>query len=84
MSEIKHPLIRRTAASEYLLEKHGISRTPNTLAKMATVGGGPVYRKDGNIPLYDPVDLDVYAESVLSPRVTSSSELSTLKQSNAA
>lgn len=65
---------RRRGASIYLLEKHGISRKPSTLAKLAVIGGGPVMIYDGNIPL-DPEDgLDAYAESVLSAPVMSTSQ----------
>jgi hypothetical protein len=38
------PLDRREA-SEYLFDKHGIRRSPGTLAKLACVGGGPAFRK---------------------------------------
>jgi hypothetical protein len=54
-------LIRRKAASLYLLEKHGIERAPGTLAKLATIGGGPVFRRTGRVPLYAVDDLDSWA-----------------------
>jgi len=72
-------LVSRKDASAYLREEWGIIRTAKTLAKYATVGGGPPYRKDGKQALYDPADLDAYAASTLSPLVTSTAELSTLK-----
>jgi hypothetical protein len=65
---------RRKAASAYLLEKHGVSRKPSTLAKLAVVGGGPVMIYDGNIPLYPEDGLDAYADAVLSAPVTSTSQ----------
>ncbi len=71
--------VSRKGASAYLLEEWGITRTPKTLAKYATLGGGPHFRKDGKQTLYDPADLDIYAASILSPRVISMSELSALK-----
>ena len=40
-------LIQRKEAAAYLLNEWGITRTPKTLAKYATVGGGPPFRKDG-------------------------------------
>lgn len=67
-------LRRRKAASAYLLEKHGVSRKPSTLAKLAVIGGGPVMIYDGNIPLYPEDGLDAYADAVLSPPVRSTSE----------
>ena len=68
--------MRRVNASEYLRQMHGLSFAPSTLAKMAVMGGGPAYRKAGNVPLYDPADLDAWAEAKLSKRVTTTSELS--------
>ncbi len=75
--------LRRTEASTYLLEEWGISRTPKTLAKQATVGGGPPFEKDGRIPLYTPAGLDDYARSVLSPLVYSTAELAQQKSAAA-
>jgi hypothetical protein len=66
--------LRRKQASAYLLEKHGIPRAPGTLAKLATVGGGPPFSHVGKIPLYDPDDLDEWAQSVLQGPVRSTSE----------
>ena len=65
---------RRKAASAYLLEEHGISRKPSTLAKLAVIGGGPVMVYDGSIPLYPEDGLDAYAQMVLSAPVRSTSE----------
>lgn len=61
--------LTRKEASRYLLDTWGIRRTPKTLAKLATTGGGCAFRKDGIRVLYDPADLDEWAESILSPRV---------------
>lgn len=36
------------------------------LAKLAVTGGGPVYRKAGRFPIYDPVELDAWAEARIS------------------
>jgi len=65
---------RRKAASAYLLEKHGLSRKPSTLAKLAVIGGGPVMIYDGNIPLYPEDGLDAYAAATLSGPITSTSQ----------
>jgi hypothetical protein len=72
-------LLPRKDAATYLSEEWGITRTAKTLAKYATVGGGPAFRKDGKHALYAPADLDAYASSTLSPLVKSTAELTTLK-----
>ena len=66
---------RRTAAAEYILERHGIPCSPKTLAKLACIGGGPAFYKAGRIPLYADPDLDAWAAAKLSKRVNSTSEL---------
>lgn len=80
----KTRFLTRSKASSYLMDEWGISRTPKTLAKFAHTGGGPAFRKDGNITLYAPKDLDEYAAQVLSPRVTSVTELKSLKRATVA
>ena len=67
--------LRRREASRYLQERYGISAKPATLAKYATLGGGPIFRRAGRFPVYDMQDLDDWAESRLSPPVRSTSEL---------
>ena len=67
--------LRRSEASEYLLEEHGIHRAVGTLAKLAVVGGGPRFRVAGRTPLYSTDDLDSWVDSILSPPVRSTSEL---------
>lgn len=71
--------LRREDASKYLIENWGVSRTSKTLAKLAVVGGGPIFQKDGRIPLYLEADLDKWVRSRLSSPVTSTAELSALK-----
>ena len=69
------PKRRRSAAADYIRDQHGIPCSPKTLAKLACVGGGPAFYKAGRIPLYADPDLDEWAQSKLSRRVTSTSEL---------
>jgi hypothetical protein len=70
------PRVGRADASKHLYEKHGIRRTPGTLAKLAVIGGGPKFRKIGTRQvLYDVADLDAWAESILSAPLGSTSEL---------
>ena len=66
--------LRRQAAAEYLRTRWGVPCSPKTLAKLACVGGGPVYRRFGRIPLYLIADLDAYAEAKISKPVQSTSE----------
>jgi hypothetical protein len=67
-------LLRRKAASDYLREIHGLERAPSTLAKLAVIGGGPIFRRAGRIPLYSQEDLDAWANSLLSAPMRSTSE----------
>jgi hypothetical protein len=69
------PLLRRADASRYLARIHGLSFATATLAKLAVIGGGPAFQRCGKIPLYNPTDLDAWAQAKLSKRVTSTSEL---------
>src|SRR5262249_49510839 len=72
-------LLRRKAASDYLRETHGLERASSTLAKLAVIGGGPIFRRAGRIPLYSPEDLDAWAESLLSAPMRSTSEAAAVK-----
>ena len=68
-------LRRRTAAAEYIQSEWGIPCSPKTLAKLAVIGGGPVFRRAGRTPLYPEDGLDDWARSKLGPRVRSTSEV---------
>ncbi len=48
--------LRRWEASAYLKDRFGLSMAPATLAKLASIGGGPPFYKNARAPLY-PVDL---------------------------
>ena len=65
--------VRRKQAGEYLQSKYGFG-APNTLAKLAVVGGGPEYRMAGRFPLYRIADLDYWALSKIGAPVRSTSE----------
>ncbi|SRR5579884_2291758 len=69
------PLLRREKAAKYVREVWGIPCEARTLAKLMTVGGGPLVRKAGRFPLYEKADLDAWASAKLSGKVRSSSEL---------
>jgi len=66
--------LRRDQAAAYLQQQFG-AYTPETLAKLACIGGGPKFRKMGRFPVYTRTDLDDWARSRMSPPVSSTSEL---------
>lgn len=53
--------MRRRDAADYIVAKWGIPCACRTLAKLAVIGGGPVYRKAGRTPLYTTADIDAWA-----------------------
>jgi hypothetical protein len=55
--------LRRAAAAHYVRTTWGMPCSPKWLAKLAVVGGGPIYRKAGRFPLYAASDLDVWVEA---------------------
>lgn len=65
--------LRRAQAAEFLKSKYGHGST-RTLAKLATIGGGPEMVYCGRIPLYSEEALDDWAMSKLSGPVRSTSE----------
>jgi hypothetical protein len=76
-------LLQRAEAARYLLETWRISCSVATLAKLAVAGSGPEFRKAGRTPLYPQDGLDSYAQSKMSRRVRSTSELTTSKSVHA-
>lgn len=52
--------LRRKYASRYLMDTHGVSYTPQSLATLASIGGGPAYILFGRFPMYAPADLDAW------------------------
>ena len=75
MSDVYPRRLRRADASRYLLETHGVKRAPATLAKLASLGGGPRFMKMNHTPLYSPADLDEWVASRLTPTVENTSQL---------
>jgi hypothetical protein len=66
--------LRRKAAAQYIREHWGIPCSPNTLAKLAVIGGGPMFRRAGRIPLYTFADLDRHVEAKLGKPIRSTSD----------
>ena len=69
-----HRFLRRKAASAYLHKTYGLERAPSTLAKLAVIGGGPVFRRMNRVPLYSIDDLDEWVASKLSRPMRSTSD----------
>jgi hypothetical protein len=77
MNHVSHDAARmmdRAAAAEYLTSQ-GYKTARATLAKLACVGGGPVFRSFGRKPLYLAADLMAWAEARTSGPRHSTSEL---------
>lgn len=74
--EMPRPRLRWVDVPAHLAAKHGIDSAVSTLAKMATVGGGPAMQYSGRIPLYHVQDLDARANERLSKPVYPTSERS--------
>jgi hypothetical protein len=59
--------LRREDAAAYVRQKHKINCTAGYLAKLASAGGGPIFRRLHNRwALYTERDLDVWAQSRIS------------------
>ncbi len=67
------PRLLRAEAADFLTE-NGFPTTKNTLMKLASIGGGPVYQLFGNRATYMPEDLLAWAMSKLSTPRRSTSE----------
>jgi hypothetical protein len=70
-----HPAqyLRRREAARYLKDKYGYG-SERGLAKLACIGGGPIFRKFGKYVVYDENDLDAWAQARLSAPMRSTSE----------
>lgn len=66
--------LNRREAAAYLTER-GLKTSFNTLQKMVTTGGGPLYQIYGNRAVYTPENLDAYVDTKLSAPRYSTSEL---------
>jgi hypothetical protein len=65
--------LRRADAARYVRETWGLPCSAKWLAKLAVTGGGPIFRKAGRFPIYQPADLDAWSEARISePRRSTS------------
>jgi hypothetical protein len=67
--------LRRSDAATYITERYGFPCSRQWLAKLAVIGGGPVFRKAGRYPVYEPNELDRWAEARIGPPQRSTSEV---------
>ncbi len=71
--EVSPRYFRRDQAAGYVRDNWGLPCSTKWLAKLAVVGGGPVYCKAGRTPLYTMNDLDRWAKGRIgSPRRSTS------------
>jgi len=68
--------LRRADAAAYVTENYAFPCSRQWLAKLAVVGGGPVFRKAGRYPIYQRADLDSWAQSRIGPAQSSTSDTS--------
>lgn len=67
--------LRRADSAVYIRDTWGLPCSTRWLAKLAVVGGGPIYRKAGRTPIYAPADLDTWAQSRIgAPRKSTSAK----------
>ncbi|MFK8253129.1 hypothetical protein [Ancylobacter terrae] len=59
-SAVPH-FFRRHEAAAYVQAAYGFPCSRQWLAKLAVIGGGPVFHKAGRTPIYAPADLDAWA-----------------------
>jgi hypothetical protein len=62
----ERPDRNRKEASEYLRKRWQLSFVPNTLARMAATGQGPVYYYRGRFAFYAQAELDAWARTKIS------------------
>ena len=67
--------LRRSDAATYITERYGFPCSRQWLAKLAVIGGGPVFRKAGRYPVYEAAELERWAEARIGPPQRSSSEV---------
>jgi hypothetical protein len=66
--------LRRADAAAYVTDRYGFPCSRQWLAKLAVIGRGPVFRKAGRYPIYQPADLDRWAQARIGPAQRSTSD----------
>ncbi len=67
--------LRRSEASDYIIETYGFPCSTKTLSKMAVTGDGPRFYMAGRFAMYDKSDLDAWAKARLGRKIGSTAEL---------
>ena len=67
--------LRRTDAAAYVTRTYGFPCSRQWLAKLAVLGGGPVFHKAGRYPIYELAALDEWAQARIGPAQRSTSEV---------
>jgi hypothetical protein len=67
--------LRRIEAAAYVSESYGFPCSCQWLAKLAVIGGGPIFRKAGRYPIYELGDLDQWARARIGPARRSTSDV---------
>ena len=67
----------RNEAARYIRTRYGFPCSRQWLAKLAVLGGGPIFRKAGRNPIYAPADLDDWAMSRIGQPQRSTSDVLT-------
>ena len=63
------------SASEYLFATYGIRRSPHTLNKLRSIGGGPAFRRVGRARIaYEQAALDAWVREIASEPLRSTSQ----------
>ena len=79
-AQLQKPKLRRWEAAQYLEWVHGLRVAPATLAKLASIGGGPAFHRARRTPLYPTNELDHWAEQRMGVLLTSTSEVMPCKK----
>jgi len=66
---------RRVRAADYVRNTYNLPCQPSLLAKLACIGGGPVFHKAGRTPIYLRTALDEWARARLGAPLQSTSDL---------
>jgi hypothetical protein len=66
--------LRRADAADYLQYRYGLRCSRQTLAKLAVLGGGPIFHHSGRTPLYAPSGLDKWANTKIGKSCTLTSD----------
>jgi hypothetical protein len=67
--------LRRDQAAQYIRSQYGFPCSTALLHKLASLGGGPKYRRAKRVPLYAREDLDAWANARISGPMTKASDV---------